>query len=51
MRLQRAMQLMAAPALKLDDVAAQCGFGSASAFSRAFKHKAGCSPSEWRRQV
>jgi AraC-like DNA-binding protein len=48
MRFQRAMQLMSDPAMKLDSVAEQCGFGSASAFSRAFKTKFGCSPQVWR---
>lgn len=48
MRFQRAMQLMSDPAMKLESVGEQCGFGSASAFSRAFKMKFGCSPRIWR---
>lgn len=49
MRFQRAMQLMSDPAMKLESVGEQCGFGSASAFSRAFKMKFGCAPQIWRR--
>ncbi|MBN8708649.1 MAG: helix-turn-helix transcriptional regulator [Verrucomicrobia bacterium] len=48
MRFQRATQLMADPATKLESVGEQCGFGSASAFSRAFRHHFGCSPQAWR---
>jgi len=48
MRFQRAMQLMADPAVKLSFVSETCGFGGASSFSRAFKSKFGCSPDQWR---
>jgi len=48
LRFQRAMHLMADPAMKLESVSEQCGFGSASAFSRAFRNKFGCSPNTWR---
>lgn len=48
LRFQRAMQLMSDPAVKLEEVGDQCGFSSASAFSRAFKIKFGCSPQAWR---
>jgi AraC family transcriptional regulator len=48
MRFQRAIQLMADPAAKLENVGEACGFGSASAFSRAFKLRFGCSPQAWR---
>jgi len=47
-RYQRAMQLMSSPNMKLETVGESCGFGSASAFSRAFKTKFGCSPDVWR---
>lgn len=49
MRFQRAMQLMSDPQMKLETISEHCGFGSASAFSRAFKDKFGCSPETWRR--
>jgi len=49
MRFQRAMQLMSDPAMKLESVSDRCGFGSASAFSRAFKSQFGSSPQSWRR--
>jgi len=48
MRFQRALQLMSDPAIKLETVGDRCGFGSASAFSRAFKTKFGSSPQSWR---
>jgi AraC family transcriptional regulator len=48
MRLETAMRLMRETDLKLDSIATEVGFGSASDFSRAFKAKAGCSPREWR---
>jgi len=48
LRFQRAMQLMSDPAVKIEAVGYQCGFTSASAFSRAFKTKFGCSPQSWR---
>ena len=49
MRFQRAIQLMSDPAMKLERVSDRCGFGSASAFSRAFKSQFGSSPQSWRR--
>ena len=49
MRYQRAIQLMSDPAMKLESVSERCGFGSASAFSRAFKSQFGSSPQSWRR--
>jgi AraC-like DNA-binding protein len=48
LRFQRAMQLMADPEVKLESISEQCGFESASAFSRAFRNKFGCSPTTWR---
>jgi AraC family transcriptional regulator len=48
LRFQRARQLMADPSIKLEAISEQCGFGSVSAFSRAFRNKFGCSPSSWR---
>ena len=50
LRFQRALQLMSEPATKLEVVASRCGFGSASAFSRAFKSHFGSSPISWRRE-
>lgn len=48
LRFQRAMQLMTERGMKLESVGEACGFQSASAFSRAFKNKFGCSPQMWR---
>lgn len=47
-RFQRAMHLMADPAVTLAAVSEACGFQSPSAFSRAFKLKFGVSPARWR---
>src|SRR5262249_13542040 len=43
-----AMRLAAQPRLAILDVALSVGFGSAEAFSRAFKARFGVSPSSWR---
>ena len=51
LRFQRATQLLADPALKVGTVAEECGFGDATAFSRAFKAKFGCGPDAWRSGV
>jgi AraC family transcriptional regulator len=44
-----AMRLVAQPRLPLLDVALSVGFGSAEAFSRAFKVRYGVAPTPWRR--
>jgi len=48
LRFQRAIHLMTDHKLTLESVGENCGFQSASAFSRAFKQKFGCSPDQWR---
>lgn len=48
LRFQRAIHLMTDHETKLETISAECGFQSASAFSRAFKQKFGCSPDQWR---
>jgi AraC family transcriptional regulator len=48
-RFQRVMDLMHDSSLTFEVIAERCGFGSASAFSRAFKARFGYSPVEWRR--
>jgi AraC-type DNA-binding domain-containing proteins len=48
LRFQRAMEMMADPAIKLNTVSGACGFESPDAFSRAFKKKFGVSPDHWR---
>jgi AraC family transcriptional regulator len=48
-RFARAMQIMEDGRLKLEAVAEACGYGSASAFSRAFKHWHRVGPREWLR--
>lgn len=45
-----AMRLASQPKLKILNVALSVGFGSAEAFSRAFKSRFGCSPTTWRVQ-
>lgn len=48
LRLQRAMELMSESNLKLETVAAQCGYSNASDFSRAFSKEFRISPRAWR---
>ncbi|PAW76885.1 MAG: hypothetical protein B9S32_13220 [Verrucomicrobia bacterium Tous-C9LFEB] len=48
-RFQRALQLMSSNDLKLETISENCGFSSASSFSRAFSDKFGCSPISWRK--
>jgi AraC-like DNA-binding protein len=45
-----AMRLAAQPRLTVLNLALSVGFGSAEAFTRAFKNRFGCSPSAWRTQ-
>ena len=51
LRLENAMQLMAQSRVKLDHVAQECGFISASNFCRAFKAFNGSTPAAWRREI
>jgi AraC-like DNA-binding protein len=44
-------QLLSEPLAPVAKVARECGFVDASHFSRRFRQKFGCSPSEWRRQL
>jgi len=50
LRFQRACELMADSSRRLDAVATDCGFSSASAFSRAFRAEIGLSPRAWRQR-
>ena len=45
-----AMRLAAQPRTKVLNIALSVGFGSAEAFTRAFKSRFGCSPTAWREQ-
>lgn len=49
-RLQLAARMLADGSAKVAAIAADVGYGSESAFSRAFKRFAGVSPARWRRQ-
>ena len=44
-----ALRLADVPSMHVLEVALAVGFGSAEAFSRAFKLRYGCTPTEWRR--
>jgi len=48
-RFQRVMDLLWDRSLTSEVIAERCGFGSASALSRAFKQRFGYGPAEWRR--
>ncbi len=50
LRVQRAIELLSHSDLKLDMVAARCGFSSSSDFCRVFKHHQGISPDAWRKK-
>ena len=50
-RLLRALTLLAEPGPTVLDVATEIGFGSASAFTRAFGRATGETPSAYRRRV
>ena len=51
LRLERAANLLASrPDRKILDIALDCGFSNAPAFSRAFKEKFQASPTQWRRE-
>ena len=45
-----AMRLVVQPSTKILNIALSVGFGSAEAFTRAFKGRFGCSPTVWRAQ-
>lgn len=49
-RMQRAVQLLADPQLKVAGIAQAVGYDSEAAFSRAFRRHAGLSPDQWRRR-
>lgn len=45
-----AMRLAAQPRTRILNITLSVGFGSAEAFTRAFKSRFGCSPTAWREQ-
>ena len=48
LRLQRALELLSETNAKLEDIATQCGYASASDFCRAFRSEFHVSPRAWR---
>jgi AraC-like DNA-binding protein len=50
-RFDKAMHLMAESDAKLEKIAAESGFSSATNFCRAFKAHVGKSPTSWRREI
>jgi AraC family transcriptional regulator len=51
LRLDRARELLASPALSLTEIALECGFSSHSHLSRVFRQVLGATPSEYRRSL
>jgi AraC-like DNA-binding protein len=51
LRMERAAYHLARTALPLPEVASLAGYGSAEAFTRAFRRQLGCSPSRFRRDA
>ena len=49
-RMQLAATLLTSSSAGLAEIAAQVGYGSEAAFSKAFKRTVGASPAEWRRR-
>jgi AraC family transcriptional regulator len=49
-RIQAAVRVLSESDAKIDVVASECGFSSASAFCRTFKINKRCTPMEWRRR-
>ncbi len=45
-----AMRLVAQPKTRVLNIALSVGFGSSEAFTRAFRNRFGCSPSDWRKE-
>ena len=50
LRVQRAIELLSHSDLKLEMIAARCGFSSSCDFCRVFKHHQGISPDAWRKK-
>lgn len=51
MRLEASMKLLSESSLKLDEIATQCGYSSASDFCRAFHSVLNVTPAAWRRTL
>lgn len=51
LRMQKATKLLMSSALTLEQLAAECGFETASDFCRAFKRHFGVAPGAWRQTV
>src|SRR5205823_6870558 len=50
-KLQKAVRLLSESDAKIDAVATESGFSSASVFCRNFKIHKRCTPAEWRRRL
>lgn len=50
-RLEKAKALLRLDAGTIGDVAIETGFANATSFARAFRHRVGVSPQEWKRQI
>lgn len=50
MRISRAKELLADPAIRIHEIAEKTGFSDVAHFSRSFKKITGCTPGEYRNQ-
>lgn len=51
LRIQRSSRLLVSTDKSIKEISAEAGFGSAEAFSKAFKRVRGCSPRQYRRRL
>lgn len=48
--MKRACDLLSRTLMPIVEVAAQCGYANGNYFTKAFRTRMGCSPSEYRRE-